>query len=40
MIIVNSELRQQGLEIKYPEIYKERQSWREEINSLESTINE
>lgn len=38
MITVNSELLQQGLEVKYPNIHNERQSWRDEINELEKNI--
>jgi hypothetical protein len=34
-VIVNSELIQEGLEPKYPELHSERQAWRDEINSLE-----
>jgi hypothetical protein len=34
-VIVNSELTQAGLPPKYPDLHKERQAWRDEINALE-----
>jgi hypothetical protein len=35
-VIVNSELIQAGLPPKYPNLHKERQAWRDEINKLEN----
>jgi hypothetical protein len=35
-IIVNAELIQAGLDIKYPNLHNERQAWRNEINELEN----
>ena len=37
-VIVNSELIQQGLPIKYINLHQERQSWRDEINQLEKEL--
>ena len=34
-VIVNAELIQAGLQPKYPDLHKERQAWRDEINLLE-----
>ena len=34
-VIVNAELAQAGLPLKYPDLHKERQAWRDEINELE-----
>jgi hypothetical protein len=34
-VIVNSELFQAGLPLKYPQLHAERQAWRDEINELE-----
>jgi hypothetical protein len=34
-VIVNAELLQAGLPLKYPELHKQRQAWRDEINELE-----
>jgi hypothetical protein len=34
-VIVNSELQQAGLPLKYPDLHKQRQAWRDEINELE-----
>jgi hypothetical protein len=34
-VIVNAELIQAGLPPKYPNLHKERQAWRDEINALE-----
>jgi|694.fasta_scaffold90722_2 hypothetical protein len=35
-VIVNAELIQVGLNLKYPELHAERQAWRDEINELEN----
>lgn len=35
-VVVNAELIQAGLPPKYPNLYQERQAWRDEINALES----
>jgi hypothetical protein len=37
-VIVNSELLQAGLELKYPDLHVERQAWRDEINQLEGEL--
>lgn len=37
-VIVNSELIQAGLPLKYPNLHEERQAWRDEINKLEEEI--
>jgi hypothetical protein len=37
-VIVNAELIQAGLNLKYPELHAERQAWRTEINELEDTL--
>jgi hypothetical protein len=34
-VVVNAELIQAGLPPKYPNLHKERQAWRDEINALE-----
>ena len=34
-VIVNAELLQAGLPLKYPELHAQRQGWRDEINKLE-----
>lgn len=34
-VIVNAELLQAGLPLKYPELHAQRQAWRDEINLLE-----
>lgn len=34
-VVVNAELIQAGLKPKYPDLHKERQAWRDEINELE-----
>jgi hypothetical protein len=34
-VVVNSELFQVGLPLKYPNLHAERQAWRDEINELE-----
>jgi len=34
-VIVNSELIQEGIQPKYPNLHAERQAWRDEINQLE-----
>lgn len=34
-VIVNAELLQNGLKLKYPNLHAERQTWRDEINKLE-----
>lgn len=39
MIVANSELIQQNLEIKYKDIHKKRKEWRKQINILEEFIN-
>lgn len=37
-VIVNAELIQAGLAAKYPNLHKERQPWRDEINQLEREL--
>jgi HAMP domain-containing protein len=37
-VIVNSELIQAGLPLKYPDLHQERQAWRDEINQLEGEL--
>jgi hypothetical protein len=37
-VIVNSELIQAGLTLKYTNLHQERQAWRDEINALEFEI--
>lgn len=34
-VVVNAELYQSGLPLKYPNLHVERQAWRDEINELE-----
>lgn len=34
-VVVNAELYQAGLPLKYPNLHAERQAWRDEINELE-----
>jgi hypothetical protein len=38
-VIVNAELYQAGLPLKYPNLHAERQAWRNEINQLEFEIS-
>ena len=38
-VVVNSELVQEGLLPKYPNLHAERQAWRDEINELEEALN-
>lgn len=35
-VVVNAELYQAGLPLKYPKLHAERQAWRDEINELEN----
>jgi hypothetical protein len=35
-VVVNAELFQAGLPLKYPNLHAERQAWRDEINQLEA----
>jgi hypothetical protein len=37
-VVVNSELFQSGLPLKYPNLHEERQAWRDEINQLEGEL--
>ena len=37
-VVVNAELLQAGLPLKYPNLHAERQVWRDEINALEQEI--
>lgn len=37
-VILNAELIQAGLPLKYPNLHEERQAWRDEINKLEEEI--